>query len=90
MPLINLRNLHLSYGDAPLLDNVDLTIEKGERISLLGRNGAGKSTLMKVILGALPPDDGERVVSSKEYFTLFLLQRMPSLFLIGLSPSQGV
>ncbi|MCU7906394.1 MAG: ATP-binding cassette domain-containing protein [Candidatus Thiodiazotropha sp. (ex Epidulcina cf. delphinae)] len=64
MPLINLRNLHLSYGDAPLLDNVDLTIEKGERISLLGRNGAGKSTLMKVILGALPPDDGERVVSS--------------------------
>ncbi|MCU7917261.1 MAG: ATP-binding cassette domain-containing protein [Candidatus Thiodiazotropha sp. (ex Epidulcina cf. delphinae)] len=64
MPLITLRNLQLSYGDAPLLDNVELTIEKGERISLLGRNGAGKSTLMKVILGALSPDDGERVVSS--------------------------
>ncbi|MCU7932752.1 MAG: ATP-binding cassette domain-containing protein [Candidatus Thiodiazotropha sp. (ex Codakia rugifera)] len=64
MPLITLRNLHLSYGDAPLLDKIDLTIEKGERISLLGRNGAGKTTLMKVILGTLQPDDGERVVSN--------------------------
>ncbi|MEJ2592332.1 MAG: ATP-binding cassette domain-containing protein [Candidatus Thiodiazotropha sp.] len=64
MPLITLKNIQLSYGSAPLLDGVDLAIDKGERICLLGRNGAGKSTLMKVILGELPPDDGERVVSS--------------------------
>jgi ABC transport system ATP-binding/permease protein len=63
MPLITLRNLHLSFGDAPLLDSVNLSIEKGERISLLGRNGAGKSTLMKVIMGELMADDGERVIS---------------------------
>ncbi len=63
MPLISLKNIQLSYGSAPLLDGVDLVIDKGERICLLGRNGAGKSTLMKVILGELTPDDGERVVA---------------------------
>jgi ATP-binding cassette subfamily F protein uup len=63
MPLIRLRDIQLGFGGPPLLDGVDLGIEKGERICLLGRNGAGKSTLMKVILGELTPDDGERVVS---------------------------
>jgi ATP-binding cassette subfamily F protein uup len=64
VPLITLKNIQLSYGSAPLLDGIDLVIDKGERICLLGRNGAGKSTLMKVILGELTPDDGERVVAS--------------------------
>ncbi|MEJ2423217.1 MAG: ATP-binding cassette domain-containing protein [Candidatus Thiodiazotropha sp.] len=63
MPLITLRNIHLSFGEAPLLDGVSLSIDRGERICLLGRNGAGKSTLMKVILGELTADEGERVVS---------------------------
>ncbi|MEW8551486.1 MAG: ATP-binding cassette domain-containing protein, partial [Candidatus Thiodiazotropha endolucinida] len=49
MPLITLRRLHLSYGDRPLLDDIDLNIEKGERIALLGSNGAGKSNMMRVI-----------------------------------------
>jgi ATP-binding cassette subfamily F protein uup len=62
--LITLKNIQLSYGSAPLLDGIDLVIDKGERICLLGRNGAGKSTLMKVILGELAADDGERVVAS--------------------------
>ncbi|MCG7874232.1 MAG: ATP-binding cassette domain-containing protein [Candidatus Thiodiazotropha lotti] len=64
MPLITLRNLHLSFGDAPLLDGIELSIEKGERIALLGRNGMGKSTLMKVIMGTQQADDGDRVVSN--------------------------
>jgi ATP-binding cassette subfamily F protein uup len=64
VPLITLKNIQLSYGSVPLLDGIDLVIDKGERICLLGRNGAGKSTLMKVILGELAADDGERVVSS--------------------------
>jgi ABC transport system ATP-binding/permease protein len=63
MPIISLRNLHLSYGGPPLLDGVDLAIDPGERICLLGRNGAGKSTLMKVISGELPCDDGDRAVT---------------------------
>ena len=64
MSLIRLREIQLGFGGHPLLDGVDLSIDKGERICLLGRNGAGKSTLMKVILGELAPDDGERVVNS--------------------------
>jgi len=63
MAILTLRNLHLSYGDPPLIDGIDLSIEAGERICLLGRNGEGKSTLLKLIAGDLRPDDGERVVS---------------------------
>ena len=63
MALLTLRNLHLSYGDPALIDGVDLSIEPGERICLMGRNGEGKSTLLKLIDGELKPDDGERVVS---------------------------
>lgn len=62
MALLTLRNLQLSYGDPPLIDGIDLSIEPGERICLLGRNGEGKSTLMKLIAGDLKADDGERVV----------------------------
>jgi len=63
MALLTLRNLHLSYGDPPLIDGIDLSIEAGERICLLGRNGEGKSTLLRLIAGDLKADDGERVVS---------------------------
>ena len=63
MALLTLRNLHLSYGDPALIDGIDLSIEPGERICLVGRNGEGKSTLLKLIDGELKPDDGERVVS---------------------------
>ena len=53
MPLLTLRNIQLSYGAAPLLDGVNLSIEPGERLCLVGRNGAGKSTLMKLIAGEI-------------------------------------
>jgi ATP-binding cassette subfamily F protein uup len=62
MPLITLRNIQLGFGGFPLLDRLNLSIERGERLCLLGRNGAGKSSLMKLIAGELPADDGERVV----------------------------
>ncbi|MCK5873537.1 MAG: ATP-binding cassette domain-containing protein [Alcanivoracaceae bacterium] len=59
MPLLTLRNIQLSYGAAPLLDGVNLSIEPGERLCLVGRNGAGKSTLMKLIAGEIQADDGD-------------------------------
>lgn len=59
MALINLRNVQLGFGGPALLDGVDLTMERGERVCLLGRNGAGKSTLMKLIAGELQADDGQ-------------------------------
>ncbi len=47
MSLISLQAITLSYGLPPLLDGVDLSIERGERICLIGRNGTGKSTLSR-------------------------------------------
>jgi ATP-binding cassette subfamily F protein uup len=58
MALINLRNISLAFGGPPLLEDISLRIEKGERICLLGRNGAGKSTLLKVIAGEVKTDSG--------------------------------
>jgi len=59
MALVSLLDVSLSFGGAPLLDHVNLQIDRGERVCLVGRNGAGKSTLMKVIAGELNPDKGQ-------------------------------
>ncbi len=60
MAILSLQQAYLSYSAAPLLDHVDLQIEAGERLCLVGRNGAGKSTLLKIIAGELQLDDGRR------------------------------
>jgi len=59
MPLLRIRNLRLGFGGPALLDGVDLSIEPGERICLVGRNGSGKSTLLRVIEGGIQPEEGE-------------------------------
>src|SRR6478735_3405016 len=59
MPLITLNDVDYSVGGPLLLDSVDLAIDAGERIALIGRNGAGKSTLLKLLSGDLVPDDGD-------------------------------
>jgi ATP-binding cassette subfamily F protein uup len=58
MALIDLKNIQLSFGAQPILDNLDLVIDPGERVCLLGRNGEGKTSLIKIIQGHLVPDDG--------------------------------
>ena len=57
--LVTLSNVSLAYGHHPLLHHADFSIDKGERVCLVGRNGAGKSTLMRVVSGVAVPDDGE-------------------------------
>lgn len=64
MSLIKIEKAHLGYGLQILLDGVDLTIEKGQRLCLIGRNGAGKSSLLKVIAGEVDLDKGEVIRQS--------------------------
>ncbi len=64
MALVNLQNIQIAFGGPRVLDGVNLLIELGERICLLGRNGEGKSTLLKVLSGTLVPDDGGLIVQS--------------------------
>ena len=58
-PLLTLKHVSLSYGHVPLLDGIDLTLEAGERVCLVGRNGTGKSSLLRLIYGETAADDGE-------------------------------
>jgi ABC transport system ATP-binding/permease protein len=59
MALLSLRGVSLSFGGPKLLEQVDFAVERGERVCLLGRNGEGKSTLLRLIDGAIEPDEGE-------------------------------
>jgi ATP-binding cassette subfamily F protein uup len=59
MPLLRLDGVSLAYGHLPLLAQIDLQIEPGERICLVGRNGAGKTTLLRVVTGVALPDEGD-------------------------------
>ena len=56
--MLRLSDLHASYGAAPVLQGVSLTVEKGETVALLGPNGAGKSTLLAAITGTIRRRDG--------------------------------
>jgi ATP-binding cassette subfamily F protein uup len=59
MAIISFRDVSLAFSGHPLLDGVELDIEPGERVSLVGRNGSGKTTLLRLIAGQLTPDVGE-------------------------------
>lgn len=59
MALINFDSVYLDFGAKPILDGVNLSIERGQKWALIGRNGEGKSSLLKVINGDLPIDGGE-------------------------------
>ena len=61
--VIELSNIHKSYGDLDIYKGLDLLIEKGERTVLVGPNGAGKSTLLKMLAGSLEADQGDITLS---------------------------
>ncbi|MBN9508103.1 MAG: sugar ABC transporter ATP-binding protein [Alphaproteobacteria bacterium] len=64
MPVLQLRNISKNFGAIRALSDVDLTLEPGEVLGLMGDNGAGKSTLVKIIAGNFPPTDGEIIMDS--------------------------
>ena len=61
-PLIQLKDIALTFGGTPLLEGVELSVSAGERVCLVGRNGSGKSTLLKIAAGLIEPDRGTRFV----------------------------
>jgi branched-chain amino acid transport system ATP-binding protein len=58
MPLLELKSIAIGYGHHRVLDDINLTLERGEIVTLLGANGAGKSTLAKAVSGLLRPQAG--------------------------------
>jgi len=74
--LLALRNIQLAFGGPPLLEGVNLQIEEGDRLCLLGRNGTGKSTLLKILAGDLPPDTGE-IIRQQGLRTAVVTQESP-------------
>ncbi len=61
-PLLQLNDVSLTFGGNPVFSGLDLVVQSGDRLALVGRNGSGKSTLMKVMAGLVEPDHGARVV----------------------------
>jgi len=60
--LLEIRDLHSGYGDLPVLHGVDLTVQRGQVVSVVGANGAGKTTLLRTISGVVRPTSGSIVV----------------------------
>ena len=57
-PLLQLKDIVLTFGGTPLLSGAELSVSTGERVCLVGRNGSGKSTLLKIAAGQVEPQDG--------------------------------
>jgi len=67
-PLVALKDVRLQDGQRPLFDGVDLAVEPRSRAAVVGRNGAGKSTLMKIVMGLIEADSGDRAVQAGTRF----------------------
>lgn len=72
--LLRLKNIRKSFNSVTVLEDINITISKGEVIALVGENGAGKSTLSNIISGVLKPDDGQIFFEGKEYKGLTIKQ----------------
>ena len=64
--LLELKNIHVSYAGARVLEDVSIAIEKNEILGLVGESGSGKSTTAKVVTGLLKPDSGSVIFNGKE------------------------
>jgi branched-chain amino acid transport system ATP-binding protein len=76
--MLRLENLHAHYGKSHILQGVNLRVEDGEAVALLGRNGVGKTTTLRSIMGLTPPSDGAVT------FANVRLDRIPAHKIAGL------
>ena len=75
MPLITLDNISLKFSEKVILDEINVTIHKGDKIGLIGRNGEGKSTFLKLLAGIVSPDDGDLKIQNR--ITISYLEQQP-------------
>jgi len=87
-PLLELKNISMSFGQRKILDNISFKINPGEILGLLGPNGAGKSTIFNLITGVLKPNFGTINFGTKDAtkYPIYLRTRM---FNIGYVPQYG-
>jgi polar amino acid transport system ATP-binding protein len=69
-PLVELRNVHVSFGSNHVLKGIDLMVRKGDAVSIIGPSGSGKSTILRCINGLLTPERGEVVVGNTSVHAL--------------------
>ncbi|PZV12407.1 MAG: ABC transporter ATP-binding protein [Pseudanabaena sp.] len=62
-PLLELRDIHKSFGSNAVLNGVDLTVHSGEAIAIIGPSGTGKSTILRIICGLIAPEQGELYIN---------------------------
>ncbi len=77
MAQIEFKNIKLSLGGAPVFNGINLRVESGERLALVGRNGEGKTTLLRLLTGEMTPDSGEILLPGKPRLG-FLPQEVPA------------
>ena len=68
--MIEVKNIHKSFGTLEVLKGVDLTVKKGEIVSIIGKSGAGKTTLLQIIGTLDKPDSGSVVIDGVDVFAL--------------------
>lgn len=80
--MVKIRNLRKSYGKFPVLDGLDMTINKGDVYAFLGKNGCGKTTTMNIICNVIPKDEGEIILGEGEggKIKIGYLPETPELF----------
>ena len=76
MAYINIQSVELAMGGYPLFEGINLAVEKGAKVAMVGRNGSGKSTLLRLIEGSIKPDSGS-IAIQKGIRSAYLSQVVP-------------
>lgn len=88
--LVNVKNVSFAYGFKKVLDDVSLSIHRGERIAVVGKNGAGKSTLAKLMCGIIRPKKGSVTILGEDYKNLTIKEIGQKIGYVMQNPNQMI